>query len=256
MVPPVLRQRYPQLCQNLGSVVLPQLEQQGVGGAMLEVFGGDFGDAVAGMQAGRMIRHNMQILAQCEQTIANQEALVLGLLQAVKADEQRAAASLQQTAAQIDGEKRRIFESLRQQWGVPPPAQAVPMDSYVGHAAAWATVEAQSAASTMQSAWRGKPASRPAAAAAPVAVASAVPIEALPVLAQDGAVPTAAVATPVSHVPHAGPGVLSPITAGPVCTATAAAATPVATAVSGTAGPAIPTAVHVPSRGRLYPPAM
>jgi len=47
-VPPPARERYPGLCQGLGDVYIPTLEQMGLGSAMMEVFGGDLMDAMAG----------------------------------------------------------------------------------------------------------------------------------------------------------------------------------------------------------------
>ena len=78
-----------------------------------------FGDAIAGAQASRKIQHNMQILGSCERLIAEQEAIVQGLLKAVHAASQQAAASLQAAELTLHEEKQRIFDALRQRWGAP-----------------------------------------------------------------------------------------------------------------------------------------
>ena len=68
--------RHLQACSELGRVEMPSLEQMGFGGGMMEVFGGDMGDMMAGMQANRKIQQSMQTLGQCEQMVARQEAVV------------------------------------------------------------------------------------------------------------------------------------------------------------------------------------
>lgn len=173
-VPAAATSKYPHLCSGLGQVALPQLQQTGAGTAMLEIFGGDFGDAVAGSQAGSMINRNLHILGECERLTARQEGMVNALLHTVRQDVANAGATLQQINGSIASEKQSIFRSLRAKAGVAPAEVAVAMGSPVG-----ADAKEQLAAMTVQAVWhsnRAPAATPPEAYGQPIAVATAIPV--------------------------------------------------------------------------------
>jgi len=224
-VPPAAAARYPQLAAGIGHVVMPRLEQNGAGTAMMEIFGGDFGDAVAGMQAGGRIQRNIGVLAQCEQLTAQQEARVNALLQAVRQEAANAAATLQRIEADVLAEKRSIFAALRSRCGV-AAAAAAPVATAT--AVIGSDPKDHLAATAVQAAWQTRVTGRAAAASPPVATAVA---PSGPPVATAVAAPAGAVATAVA----------APAGATPVATAVAAPANAVATAVAQpAAGPTPP----------------
>jgi len=225
-VPPAAAARYPQLAAGIGHVVMPRLEQNGAGTAMMEIFGGDFGDAVAGMQAGGRIQRNIGVLAQCEQLTAQQEARVNALLQAVRQEAANAAATLQRIEADVLAEKRSIFAALRSRCGGVAAVAAAPVATAT--AVIGSDPKDHMAATAVQAAWQTRVTGRAAAASPPVATA----------VAPSGPPVATAVAAP----------------AGAFATAVAAPAgvTPVATAVSAPAN-AVATAVAQPAAGATPP---
>mmetsp|Transcript_5476 Transcript_5476/g.17534 ORF Transcript_5476/g.17534 Transcript_5476/m.17534 type:complete len:464 (+) Transcript_5476:23-1414(+) len=175
-VPPPARERYPGLCQGLGDVYIPTLEQMGLGSAMMEVFGGDLMDAMAGMRAGQKIRHGLDALQRCEAVVAQQEGLLRALLEALRRDGNAAAAKLAGVQQELAAEKETIWEALREAVGAPPPKGEGGRRSY---AVAQTQAEAHKAAATLQQAVR----------ASKVAVPVATPVSNLSVAVPVGASP-------------------------------------------------------------------
>lgn len=200
-IPPTAPARYPHLASGLGRVSLHMLEQTGAGTHMLEMFGGDFGDAIAGQHASGMIHRNISILAQCEALASQQEGMVNALLQAVRQAAASAGATLQQIEASIATEKRSIFQSMRQGCGCAAVAGAAVLSAIPEGAPVFGCDPRHHlAAGTMQAAWhaRKQGTGAPPATAYP-AFASAY---ALPV----GASPEGAAAIPVAQAyPTAAP---------------------------------------------------
>ena len=210
-IPPVARGRHPQLCTGLGVVNLPQLQQMGAAGHMLEAFGGDGGDMVAGMMAGGMIQQNIQIMQQCENMCQQQLRMAQALLNACRKDQAAAAAHLQSSQMQLVAEKQRIFDGLRAAAGVP----------YVMPAGAVATPVMQPssaadhfAASTLQTAFRNRPAATAAATAVamPAENGGAVPMG-MPVGGQPPPQQQPAMATAMPMQPQQQPGTMPTATA-------------------------------------------
>ncbi|EOD06663.1 hypothetical protein EMIHUDRAFT_460091 [Emiliania huxleyi CCMP1516] len=144
-----------------GVVLTRALQSNGAGTAMMEIFGGDFGDAVAGMQAGGRIQRNIGVLAQCEQLTAQQEARVNALLQAVRQEAANAAATLQRIEADVLAEKRSIFAALRSRCGGVAAVAAAPVATAT--AVIGSDPKDHMAATAVQAAWQ----TRPAAGATP-----------------------------------------------------------------------------------------
>jgi len=230
-IPPVARGRHPQLCAGLGVVNLPQLQQMGAAGHMLEAFGGDRGDMVAGMMAGGMIHQNIQIMQQCENMTQQQLRMAQALLNACRQDQAAAAASLQSSQMQLVAEKQRIFDGLRAAAGVPyvmpagaAVAVATPMMMQPGSAAD------HFAASTVQTAFRNRPVAAATAVAMPGenggAVAMGMPVgagqpqqqqpamaTAMPVQPQQQQQPAMATAMPMQQQQQQQPGAMPTATA-------------------------------------------
>mmetsp|Transcript_6114 Transcript_6114/g.8900 ORF Transcript_6114/g.8900 Transcript_6114/m.8900 type:complete len:152 (-) Transcript_6114:449-904(-) len=150
---------------------------------MLEILGGDLGDAIAGSNASRMIHENIGILGQCERLAAQQEAMVNALLQSVREAVASAGATLQQIKGSIASEKQNIFNGLRANYGM---EATTAMPAAVVAQPVGADVREQRAAVVVQAAWYTKhstyeppvaiaTAAPAAASPAPVAVATAVP---------------------------------------------------------------------------------
>jgi len=200
MVPEAARTRYPQLCEGLGQVSVPSVEQMGLGSVMMQAFGGDIVDAMVDMRAAEKIREGMGAVGDCERIAAQQEELVNKLLAVMQRDGDGASTQLQAKLGQIYTEKQRIFSMQRQSAGMMAPAGAPVMvqGSMVDNR--WnpndASSRAHAAAVLMQNAARagiqpaagtvpympGAPGQLPVAI--PVAMPVAMPVAAVPMQMQ------------------------------------------------------------------------
>jgi len=176
LIPAAAVQRYPHLTGQLGQVSMPSIDQMGFGGRAVEIFGGDFADAMVGMAAQRKIMQGIQALGQCEQVVASQEAMVVALLAAMSQDAAKASASLETTNGQVFVEKTRIFNELRARFGM---VQATVVQAQTFKQANEVTAAEHFAATGMQNAFRNS--QRQAVAATvgvqPVAAQPAVPMQ-------------------------------------------------------------------------------
>jgi len=110
--PPALVQRFPDLAR-LRQVHVPTVEQAGLGEGVLEIFGGDLGDAIAGFTAGSKISRSVGVVRQCITIVDGQERIALAAQQALQSAAHDADGVLQRITRDVAAEKRNIFEAVR-----------------------------------------------------------------------------------------------------------------------------------------------
>merc|ERR1712087_413066 len=157
-IPPAARARYPDLCAELGQVHVPDIEQLGLGTAMLNLFGGDLVDMAVNMRARQKIQESMQRLGECERIVARQEQLCQHLLAALHADGAKAATGLGTVNGQLYTEKLNIFNQVRHGWQIAPCTPDDVAVAFEGGKAVAIGIEASTAthraAATVQQAYR------------------------------------------------------------------------------------------------------
>lgn len=167
-----IAQRFPEVAR-LREVHVPTVEQAGIGEGVLEIFGGDFGDAIAGFTAANKIGRSLGVIRQCIAIVDAQERTALAVQQSLESALRDAESVLQRITHDIASEKRNIFDALR--------ARVHPPLLYQGHEGGTGPV---TVAATVHSGGTSPPKatpvvafahSGPVAVATPIAVAVGVP---------------------------------------------------------------------------------
>jgi len=108
------RQRYPQLCNQIGQASFPRVEGANFGSALMaDMFGGTRGAAFNDSQSSCKIERNMHVVIQCVQITNQQKSLINAMEGAVKTNIQQLQGNISGLEKNIAQERGNIFNGVR-----------------------------------------------------------------------------------------------------------------------------------------------